>query len=29
VAQDDKDKTREVYEQTRVNEGGIFMVRLD
>ena len=29
VAQDDKEKTREVYEQTRVNEGGVFMVRLD
>ena len=29
VAQDDKDKTREVYQQTRVNEGGVFMVRLD
>jgi rare lipoprotein A len=29
VAQDDKDKTREVYAHTRVEEGGIFMVRLD
>jgi len=29
VAQDDKEKTREVYETTRVNEGGVFMVRLD
>ena len=29
VAQDDKAKTREVYEATRVNEGGVFMVRLD
>ena len=29
VAQDDKAKTREVYEATQVNEGGVFMVRLD
>ena len=29
VKQDDKEKTREVYETTRVNEGGVFMVRLD
>ncbi len=29
VLQDDKEKTREVYRQTRVNEGGVFMVRLD
>jgi len=29
VAQDEKEKTREVYETTRVNEGGVFMVRLD
>jgi rare lipoprotein A len=29
VAQDDKAKTREVYEHTRVDEGGVFMVRLD
>jgi len=29
VLQDDKEKTREVYQQTRVNEGGVFMVRLD
>jgi peptidoglycan lytic transglycosylase len=29
VAQDDKQKTREVYETTQVREGGVFMVRLD
>jgi rare lipoprotein A len=29
VAQDDKEKTREVYEDTQVQEGGVFMVRLD
>lgn len=29
VAQDDKAKTREVYEHTQANEGGVFMVRLD
>jgi peptidoglycan lytic transglycosylase len=29
VPQDDKARAREVYEETRVNEGGIFMVRLD
>lgn len=29
VPQDDKETTREVYESTRVDEGGIFMVRLD
>jgi rare lipoprotein A len=29
VAQDDKEKTREVYEHTQVAEGGVFMVRLD
>jgi peptidoglycan lytic transglycosylase len=29
VAQDDKQKTREVFEQTEVAEGGVFMVRLD
>ena len=29
VLQDDKEKTRAVYQQTRVNEGGVFMVRLD
>jgi rare lipoprotein A len=29
VAQDDKEKTREVYEHTQVKEGGVFMVRLD
>jgi rare lipoprotein A len=29
VAQDDKEKTREVFEQTEVAEGGVFMVRLD
>jgi rare lipoprotein A len=29
VAQDDKEKTREVYEHTQVTEGGVFMVRLD
>lgn len=29
VAQDDKEKTREVYGSTQVDEGGVFMVRLD
>jgi rare lipoprotein A len=29
VAKDDKEKTREVYQRTRVDEGGVFMVRLD
>ena len=29
VPQDDKDKTREVFESTSVDEGGVFMVRLD
>jgi rare lipoprotein A len=29
IAQDDKQKTREVYEDTQVKEGGVFMVRLD
>jgi rare lipoprotein A len=29
VAQDDKNKTREVYNHTQVDEGGVFMVRLD
>ena len=29
VPQDDKNKTREVYEHARVDEGGVFMVRLD
>ena len=29
VPQDDKEKTREVYQHTKVDEGGIFMVRLD
>jgi rare lipoprotein A len=29
VAQDDKSRTREVFEHTRVDEGGVFMVRLD
>ena len=29
VAKDDKEKTREVYQHTRVDEGGVFMVRLD
>ena len=29
IAQDDKEKTREVYQHTRVDEGGVFMVRLD
>jgi rare lipoprotein A len=29
VAQDDKDKTREVFEHTHADEGGVFMVRLD
>jgi peptidoglycan lytic transglycosylase len=29
VAQDDKEKTREVYEYTQAKEGGVFMVRLD
>jgi rare lipoprotein A len=29
VAQDDKEKTREVYAHTKVDEGGIFLVRLD
>jgi len=29
VAQDDKEKTREVYAHTQVDEGGVFMVRLD
>jgi rare lipoprotein A len=29
VARDDKEKTREVYQHTRVDEGGVFMVRLD
>jgi len=29
VTKDDKEKTRKVFEQTRVNEGGVFMVRLD
>jgi rare lipoprotein A len=29
VPQDDKEKTRKVFEQTEVTEGGIFMVRLD
>ena len=29
VAKDDKAKTREVYESTRLNEGGVFLVRLD
>jgi rare lipoprotein A len=29
VARDDKEKTREVYEHTQVQEGGVFMVRLD
>lgn len=29
VAQDDKEKTHKVYEHTHVDEGGVFMVRLD
>jgi rare lipoprotein A len=29
IAQDDKEKTREVYQHTQVDEGGVFMVRLD
>jgi rare lipoprotein A len=29
VPQDDKQKTREVFEHTRVAEGAVFMVRLD
>ena len=29
VPQDDKQKTRKVFEQTEVTEGGVFMVRLD
>jgi peptidoglycan lytic transglycosylase len=29
VPSDDKERTRAVYEETRVNEGGVFMVRLD
>ena len=29
VPQDDKEKTREVYQHTHVNEGAAFMVRLD
>ena len=29
VAQDDKEQTRKVYQQTHVEEGGVFMVRLD
>jgi rare lipoprotein A len=29
VPKDDKEMTREVYESTRVDEGGVFMVRLD
>jgi rare lipoprotein A len=29
VVQDDKEKTREVYQNTQVDEGGVFMVRLD
>ena len=29
VARDDKSRTREVYEHTQVDEGGVFMVRLD
>ncbi len=29
VPQDDKQKTRKVFEQTEVAEGGVFMVRLD
>jgi len=29
VPQDDKEKTRKVFEQTEVREGGVFMVRLD
>jgi rare lipoprotein A len=29
VPEDDKDKTREVYAHTHVDEGGVFMVRLD
>lgn len=29
VPQDDKEQTREVYEHTQVDEGGVFMVRLD
>lgn len=29
VAQDDKEMTRKVYEHTRVDEGAVFMVRLD
>jgi rare lipoprotein A len=29
VPQDDKEKTRQVFQQTEVPEGGVFMVRLD
>jgi rare lipoprotein A len=29
VVHDDKEQTRAVYEQTQVDEGGVFMVRLD
>ena len=29
VAQDDKEQTRKVYQHTHVEEGGVFMVRLD
>jgi rare lipoprotein A len=29
VPEDDKEKTRKVYAQTHVDEGGVFMVRLD
>ncbi len=29
IAKDDKEKTREVYQHTHVDEGAVFMVRLD
>ena len=29
VAQDDKEQTRKIYQHTHVEEGGVFMVRLD
>jgi len=29
VPQDDKETTREVYQSTKVREGGVFLVRLD
>ena len=29
VPEDDKEKTRQVYAKTKVDEGGVYMVRLD